>query len=448
MGKKPLQNRRRAVKLLGKQIWSSSQQSGELTTIDSVREHAFFMTKVCPVSSSMKISSSLERAILPWSVAHTVPILKHLRRQIVLFSIAGCQSNSISSLAILYVIFGLFLVCIDARLVLFQQIADSPIAIEAISPGDLPIIPESFVGIPADKSSPITVKQERNHDPVCYPVVGCFDNHPPFDNAASEIPQAPELIDTHFLLFTQEAPTNPEILPYSVDDQVIKESSFNASRWLRIIVHGFINNRDSTWIKPLRDELLKLNNVSERSDDEQIESIAFAVCDRTSFRTYWLSIGEMEPNFLSTPMQLRTPAWSAKNWASSYRNYSNWNRSPMTRCTALVSERWTEERRKNYCISSMQGIVLAHTRVVRLRMLSIIRWLVSPVSIQRDPFSNRKMLLFVLIRVMLDLSMSSTPMQTLPSVWVLDQVNRPDTSISMPTVGNINQAVLQCKIAP
>lgn len=123
-----------------------------------------------------------------------------------------------------------------------------------------------FTRVQAGKASPITTKSEPKNMTVCYPVVGCFDNNPPYDNAALEVPQSPEIIDTHYVLFTQEAPNNPEVLSYSVDDQVIKESSFNASRWLRIIVHGFINNRDSSWIKPLKDELLKLDKVSERKE--------------------------------------------------------------------------------------------------------------------------------------------------------------------------------------
>lgn len=96
---------------------------------------------------------------------------------------------------------------------------------------------------------------------ACYPVVGCYDNKGPYSNAALEIPQSPEHIDTHFLLFTQENPTMPEFLYYDRDDESIQNSNLNPSRWLRIIVHGFSNNRDSVWIKPLQDELLKLKDV-------------------------------------------------------------------------------------------------------------------------------------------------------------------------------------------
>ena len=101
----------------------------------------------------------------------------------------------------------------------------------------------------------------RVNTSVCYPVVGCFDNNDPFNNAALEVPQSPEFVDTQFLFYTQEASTQPEFLFYNGNDQSITQSSLNSSRWLRIIVHGFMNNRDSIWILPLKEELLKLKNV-------------------------------------------------------------------------------------------------------------------------------------------------------------------------------------------
>jgi hypothetical protein len=106
-----------------------------------------------------------------------------------------------------------------------------------------------------------TSPAQRPNTTLCYPVVGCFDNNDPFNNAGLEIPQSPEFIDTAFLLFTQEAPTNPEFLSYDASDDSFIQSSINPSRWLRIIIHGFTNNRDSIWIKPLRTELLKLKDV-------------------------------------------------------------------------------------------------------------------------------------------------------------------------------------------
>ena len=229
-------------------IWSSSQQSDELEKIETVLKYLFWSTGFCLFSG--------------WRIV----------------------SNSVRSLGTVWLIISLSLVSINARLVPFQHIADGPITIEAISPDDLPIVSEILTRIQTDRASPIATKSEPKNITVCYPVVGCFDNNPPYDNAALEVPQSPEVIDTHYVLFTQESPNNPEVLSYNIDDQVIKESSFNASRWLRIIVHGFINNRDSSWIKPLKDELLKLDKVSERKDKTWVYSMPFPACNRMNCR--------------------------------------------------------------------------------------------------------------------------------------------------------------------
>ncbi|CAF0926951.1 unnamed protein product [Adineta ricciae] len=151
-----------------------------------------------------------------------------------------------SVLIVLCVIF------VDAHLVSIQQTSDEPLAIDTISH----VVP------PMNRAMKSFARANAS---VCYPVIGCFDNNDPYNNAALEIPQAPELIDTHFLLFTQEAPTDPEFLSYDGNDQSIAGSKLNPSRWLRIIVHGFVNNRNSIWIRPMVDELLKLKN-DELSD--------------------------------------------------------------------------------------------------------------------------------------------------------------------------------------
>ncbi len=146
----------------------------------------------------------------------------------------------------------LFTVLIDARLVELQHVATEPLTIDTISVNNVLAVPTM------NRAGKTLVHVNTS---VCYPVVGCFDNNDPFNNAALQVPQPPELIDTQFLLFTQEASIKPEFLFYNGNDQSITESSLNSTRWLRIIVHGFTNNRDSIWIQPLKDELLKLKDV-------------------------------------------------------------------------------------------------------------------------------------------------------------------------------------------
>lgn len=144
----------------------------------------------------------------------------------------------------------------DARLVPVEHAANAPLAIDAVSANALPIANHGII-----KRQVTTPLRATANTTVCYPLVGCFDNNEPFNNAALEVPQSPEFINTAFLFYSQESPTNPEFLAYD-DDDSIQKVPVNPSRWLRIIVHGFTNNRESVWMKKMKDELLKLTNVS------------------------------------------------------------------------------------------------------------------------------------------------------------------------------------------
>ncbi len=156
----------------------------------------------------------------------------------------------------MYCLFIILLVhSIDARLISLEHDANTPLTIDAISTNNIPVISSSNQNVKRQATSP-----PRANTTVCYPLVGCFDNNDPFNNAGLEVPQSPEIIDTAFLLFTQEAPTNPEFLSYNNDDS-IRNADIKPSRWLRIIVHGFTNNRTTPWISKLTTELLKLKYV-------------------------------------------------------------------------------------------------------------------------------------------------------------------------------------------
>ncbi|CAF0989739.1 unnamed protein product [Rotaria sp. Silwood1] len=157
----------------------------------------------------------------------------------------------------------LFIFSVDSRLVPLQHEINEPLTIDVLSTNN-------NLHIPVISSNNAVIRQKAASPPVanttvCYPIVGCFDNNEPFNHAALEVPQSPEFINSAFLLYTQEAPTNPEFHYYDSDDESIIKSSINPSRWLRVIIHGFQNNRDSSWIPKLRAELLKLKNY-ELSD--------------------------------------------------------------------------------------------------------------------------------------------------------------------------------------
>ncbi|UJR21052.1 hypothetical protein I4U23_024152 [Adineta vaga] len=153
--------------------------------------------------------------------------------------------------------------CNDARLIPSQNLANKPLTIDSISVDNLPIRSANDAVLKRQVTSPLRAAANTT---VCYPLVGCFDNNEPFNNAGLEVPQSPEFVDTAFLFFTQETPTNPEFLFYDNDDS-IRNADINPSRWLRIIIHGFTNNRESVWMKKLKNELLKLTNIVPLKND-------------------------------------------------------------------------------------------------------------------------------------------------------------------------------------
>ena len=159
-----------------------------------------------------------------------------------------------------YLLSIIFIHFIDARLTPLQQTANKLLNVDSISTDN--IFNHPILSSNNRNSQRETPTQPRPNTTVCYPIVGCFDNNEPFNNAAFEVPQSPDYVNTAFLLFTQEAPTNPEFLSYDDDDdESIRKANINPSRWLRLIIHGFQNNRDSEWILPLRSALLKLKDV-------------------------------------------------------------------------------------------------------------------------------------------------------------------------------------------
>lgn len=56
-------------------------------------------------------------------------------------------------------------------------------------------------------------------------------------------------------MYTPKTKTDGRILSYS-DIETIKNSKFNRSLPLKIIIHGFFNNYDTPWLHSLKDSLL------------------------------------------------------------------------------------------------------------------------------------------------------------------------------------------------
>lgn len=112
-----------------------------------------------------------------------------------------------------------------------------------------------FVSKAGVYSTTSTTENPYENKTVCYKYVGCFNNLPPFDNAAYDLPRSPEEIGTEFLLFTQRNPSNPDRLDYVSQSSVVS-SHFQSSIQTKIIIHGFANTVKTTWLYNMKDAFL------------------------------------------------------------------------------------------------------------------------------------------------------------------------------------------------
>ncbi|XP_015122366.1 pancreatic triacylglycerol lipase [Diachasma alloeum] len=94
----------------------------------------------------------------------------------------------------------------------------------------------------------------------CYDDLGCLNItrswyhliHRPLN----VFPLPREVINTRFILYTNENPTEGQVLIVA-KDKSIKRSNFDPKRKTKFIIHGFIDTPLSNWVKEMRNELLK-----------------------------------------------------------------------------------------------------------------------------------------------------------------------------------------------
>ena len=101
-----------------------------------------------------------------------------------------------------------------------------------------------------------TTPKPIQYKTICYAYVGCFDNYPPFDNAALDLPRSPDEIGTEFLLYTRRSWNTSQHLNYSSLASVTN-SLYKPSLKTKIIIHGFTNSIKSTWLYEMKDAFLK-----------------------------------------------------------------------------------------------------------------------------------------------------------------------------------------------
>ena len=91
-----------------------------------------------------------------------------------------------------------------------------------------------------------------SEDEVCYGVLGCFSTGGAFRNLLRRpfqpLPQPPSTVKTLFSLYTRQNKAQPyRIRAWS--QKTILASPFNASRPTKFLVHGYLGNKLSPWVK-------------------------------------------------------------------------------------------------------------------------------------------------------------------------------------------------------
>lgn len=93
----------------------------------------------------------------------------------------------------------------------------------------------------------------------CYGDLGCFSDRPPFGGTQIRskgfIPESPEEVNTIFSLFTRRG-SNVIITADNVP------VAYNSSLPTKFIIHGFIQNADRSWIRDMKNTLLRVEDLN------------------------------------------------------------------------------------------------------------------------------------------------------------------------------------------
>ncbi|XP_040292473.1 pancreatic lipase-related protein 2-like [Bufo bufo] len=100
---------------------------------------------------------------------------------------------------------------------------------------------------------------------VCYNRLGCFTNKNPWsrtlERPISRLPWAPEKINTRFLLYTRNNLNKPQVVT-AVDHSTIATSNFQTHLKSHIIIHGFINSGEDSWLVNMCQAMLQVEDVN------------------------------------------------------------------------------------------------------------------------------------------------------------------------------------------
>ncbi|CAN7993870.1 unnamed protein product [Ixodes hexagonus] len=98
--------------------------------------------------------------------------------------------------------------------------------------------------------------QIKVDDTLCYDYVGCFSNGDRF-TVPTSFPDHPETVNTSLMLFSRTNIQDPVFLDYKSATREANITDLQLNKPLKIIVHGWRDNKYSAWIQDMKDALLK-----------------------------------------------------------------------------------------------------------------------------------------------------------------------------------------------
>lgn len=110
---------------------------------------------------------------------------------------------------------------------------------------------------------------DKKPESICFEELGCFSDDGPFNTPQrpiTSLPNTPEEINTQFLLYSKETPSEFTLLDYHDEDQ-LRQSSFNSSQETKIIIHGYRSFPDKPWVHRLVEEFYKHDDFNVMSVD-------------------------------------------------------------------------------------------------------------------------------------------------------------------------------------
>ncbi|XP_027786114.2 pancreatic triacylglycerol lipase-like isoform X2 [Marmota flaviventris] len=101
---------------------------------------------------------------------------------------------------------------------------------------------------------------------VCYDRLGCFTDDSPWGGTLIRplkmLPWAPGIVNTRFLLYTNENPNSYQVRILLADSSSIRSSNFKTNRKTRFIIHGFTDKGEENWLANMCKNMIQVESVN------------------------------------------------------------------------------------------------------------------------------------------------------------------------------------------